>query len=139
MNKLKKKLLEEQQKLLKQRNKQDKILKQQNDEQKELLEKQKKLVEEEEENMLRDIMIENINSQPFIKFRTFAPRRDIKKPTSSPSKIPAPITKSREPQSVAIGEQAGIAIMENKLETSKNYIEYLKKELRNTDFSSKKA
>ena len=29
--------------------------------------------------------------------------------------------------------------MENKLETSKNYIEYLKKELRNTDFSSKKT
>ena len=29
--------------------------------------------------------------------------------------------------------------MENKLETSKNYIEYLKKELRNTDFSSKNA
>ena len=29
--------------------------------------------------------------------------------------------------------------MENKLETSKNYIEYLKKELRNTDFSSKEA
>ena len=29
--------------------------------------------------------------------------------------------------------------MENKLETSKNYIEYLEKELRDTDFSSKKA
>ena len=29
--------------------------------------------------------------------------------------------------------------MENKLEASKNYIEYLKKELRNADFSSKKA
>ena len=127
------KLLEEQQKLLKQRNKQDKILKQQNDEQKKLLEEQKKLVAEEEENMLRDIMIENINSEPFIKFRTSTPRRDIKKPLS-PSKIPAPITKSRKPQGLAIGEQAGIAIMENKLETSKNYIEYLKKELRNTDF-----
>ena len=29
--------------------------------------------------------------------------------------------------------------MENKLKTSKNYIEYLEKELRNTDFSSEKA
>ena len=29
--------------------------------------------------------------------------------------------------------------MENKLETSKNYIEYLEKELRNTDFLSKEA
>ena len=99
------KLLEEQQKLLKQRNEEDKILKQQNDEQKKLLEEQKKLVEEEEEeNMLRDIMIENINSGPFVKFRTSAPRRDIKKPTFSPSKIPAPITKSREPQGLAAGE-----------------------------------
>ena len=58
-------------------------------------------------------MIENINSGPFIRFRTSAPRRDIKKPTPSPSKIPAPITKSLEPQAVAIGEQAGTKIMEN--------------------------
>ena len=29
--------------------------------------------------------------------------------------------------------------MENELKTSKNYIEYLKNELNNTDFSSKKA
>ena len=29
--------------------------------------------------------------------------------------------------------------MENKLETSKNHIEYLNKKLRNMDFSSKKA
>ena len=72
----KNKLLEEQQKLLKQRNKEHKILKQQNDEQKKLLEEQKKLVEEE--NMLQDIMIENINSERFIKFRTSASRRDIK-------------------------------------------------------------
>ena len=135
----KNKLLEEQQKLLKQQNEQNKILEQQNDEQKKLLEEQKKLVEEEEENMLQNIMIENINSEPFIKFRKSAPRRDIKKPTPSPSKISDPISKSREPQGVAVGEQAGIEIMENKLETSKIYIEYLKKELRNTDFSSKKA
>ena len=110
----KNKLLEEQQKLLKQRNEQNKILEQQNDEQKKLLEEQKKLVEEEEENMLRDII-------------------------PSPSKISDLITKSLETQGVAAGEQAGIAIMENKLETSKNHIEYLKKELRNTDFSSEKA
>ena len=138
----KNKLLEEQQKLLKQRNEQNKILEQQDDEQKKLLEEHKKLVEEEEEeeeNMLWDIMIENINSGPFIKFRKSAPRRDIKKLTPSPSKISDPITKSRETQGVAAGEQVGIAIVENKLETSKNYIEYLKKELRNTDFSSKKA
>ena len=106
------KLLEEQQKLLKKQNEQDKILKQQNDE---------------------------LNSLPSTKFRTFAPRRDIKKPTPSPSKTPAPITKSREPQGVAVGEQAGASIMENKFEASKNYTEYLKKELKNTDFLSKKA
>ena len=73
----KNKLLEEQRKLLKQRNEQDKILKQQNDEQKKLLEEQKKLVEEEE-NMRRDITFENIDSGPFVKFRTSFPRRDIK-------------------------------------------------------------
>ena len=127
-----------------------KRLEQQNDEQKNLLEQQK-----QEEDIPWDIvnklsrnaneMTENINSGPPINFRTFAPRRypfdDINKNkeklTPSTSKIPAPITKSREPQGVAIGEQAGIAIMENTLKTSKNYLEYLKTELRNTDFSSK--
>ena len=92
-------------------------------------------------------MIKNINSGSPINFRTFAPRRDPfddinknkEKLTFSPSKIPAPIPKSREPQDIAAVEQAGIAIMENKLKTSKNYIEYVKKELSNTDFSSKKA
>ena len=84
-------------------------------------------------------MFENIDSGPFVKFRKSAPRRDIKKPTPSPSKISDPITKSLEPQGVVVGEHASIEIMENKLKTSKNYIEYLKKELRNTDFSSKKA
>ena len=141
------KLLEEQQKSLKQRNEQDKILKQQNDELNKLLEEQKKLLEEEDipwdtlNNFRRNVdkMNENINSELFINFRTFAPRRDIKKPTPSPSKISAPISKSREPQGEAVGEQAGIEIMENKLKTSKNYIEFFKKELRNTDFSSKKA
>ena len=92
-------------------------------------------------------MTKNINSGHPINFRTFAPRGDLfddinknkEKPTPSPSKIPASIPKSREPQGVAVGEQAGIAIMENKLKASNNYIEYLKKELSNTDFSSKKA
>ena len=125
----KNKLLEEQRKLLKQKNEQDKLLKQQNDEQDELLEELKKLGEEyEEENILKNITFENIDKGPITEFS--APRRYIKKPTPSPSKIPvpskipAPITKSLEPQGVAVGEQAGIAIMENKLKTSKNYIEY---------------
>ena len=124
----KNKLLEEQRKLLKQKNEQDKILKQQNDEQKKLLEEQK----QEEENILRNIMFENIDSGPIAEFRQSFQRRYIKKTPSPskipvPSKIPAPITKLLEPQGVAVGEQAGIAIMENKLETSKNYIEYLNK------------
>ena len=134
------KLLEEQRKLSKQKNEQDKLLKQQNDEQDELLEELKKLGEE---NILKNITFENIDKGPIAEFS--APRRYIKKPTPSPSKIPvpskipAPITKSFEPQGVAVGEQAGIAIMEDKLEASKNYIEYLQKELKNMDFSSKKA
>ena len=92
--------------------------------------------EKEEENILKNITFENTDKGPIAEFS--APRRYIKNPTPSPSKIPAPITKSLEPQGVAPGEKAGIAIMESKLETSKNYIEYLKKELRNTEFSSKK-
>ena len=76
-------------------------------------------------------MPENINSGPPINFRTFAPRRDpfddIEKLTPSPSKIPAPITKSREPQGLAPGEQAGIEIMKIDLKISKDYIENLRK------------
>ena len=91
-------------------------------------------------------LTKNINSRSLTNLRTFAPRRypfdDInknkKKLTPSPSKIPALIPKSREPQGVAIGEQAGFAIMKNELKTSKNYVEYLKKELNNTDLLSKK-
>ena len=68
-------------------------------------------------------MTENVNSEPPINFKTFAPRKDPfddisknkEKLTPSPSKTPASISKSREPQGVAAGEQAGIAIMENKL------------------------
>ena len=68
-----------------------------------------------------DKMTENINSGPSINFRTFAPRRDTEKPS------PSPITKSREPQGLVAGEQAGIEIMKNDLKTSKDIIEYLKK------------
>ena len=140
MKKKKKKLLEKQRKLLKQKNEQDKILKQQIDEQKKMIEEQKKMIEEqEEENILRNMTFENINKVPIAEFRPSFSRKAIKKPTSSPSKISAPITKSREPQGVAIGEQASVAIMENKLEASKNYIEYLKKELDNTEFLLEKA
>ena len=83
-------------------------------------------------------MFENINSEPFIKFRTSAPRRDIKKPTPYPSKIPAPITKSCEPQGLAAGEQSTIEIMKNDLKVSKDIIEYLKKELHNKELLSQR-
>ena len=91
-------------------------------------------------------MTENINSGSPINFGTFAPRRDpfddINKNkenlTPSPSEIPAPITKSLEPQGLAASEKAGIEIMKNELKTSKNYIEYLKKELDNTELLSQK-
>ena len=86
-------------------------------------------------------MIENINSGSPINFRTFAPRRDpfddINK--NKEELAPAPISKSCEPKVLAAGEQAGIEIMKNELKTSKNYIEYLKKELDNTEFLSQKT
>ena len=63
----------------------------------------------------------------------------IKKLTSFPSKIPAPVPKSLDPQGLAAGEQAGIKIMKIELKTLEDLIEYLKKELSNTNFSSKKA
>ena len=88
-------------------------------------------------------LTKNINSRSPTNLRKFAPRRDPfddinknkKKLTPSSSKIPAPIPKSREP----VGEQAGTEIMKNELKTSKNYIEYLKKELDNAKFLSQKA
>ena len=83
-------------------------------------------------------MTENINSAPSINFRTFAPRRDIEKPTPSPSKISTPITKSREPQGLAAGEQSGIETIKNYLKLSKDIIEYLKKELNNTELLSQR-
>ena len=42
--------------------------------------------------------------------------------------MPAPITKSLEPQGVTPGEQAGVQIMKIELKTSEDLIEYLKKE-----------
>ena len=143
----KNKLLEEQYKLLKQQNEQNKILEQQNDELNKLLEEQKKLVEEEEDipwdtlNELDrnvDKMKENVNSGASIKFRKFASRRDIKKPTPSPSKISTPVTKSREPQGLAAGEQFSIEIMKSDLKVSKDIIEYLKEELNNTELLSQR-
>ena len=94
--------------------------------------------EEEEESMLRNITFENIDSGPFVKFRRSFPRRDIKKPTPSPSKISDPITKSRKPQGLAAGEQSAIDITKNDLKVSKDIIEYLKKELNNTEFLSQR-
>ena len=92
-------------------------------------------------------MTENINSRSPTNLRTFTPRRDPfddinknkEKLTPPLSKIPAPIRKSREPQGVAVGEEAGIAIMKDELKTLEDYIGYLKKELDNTEFLSKKA
>ena len=92
-------------------------------------------------------MIKNVNSRSPTNLRTFTPRRDSfddinknkEKIKPSPSKIPAPIPNSREPQGVAPGEQASIAIVKIELKTLKDLIGYLKKELSNTDFSSKKA
>ena len=91
-------------------------------------------------------MTKNIKSRSPTNFRTFTPRRDPfddinknkKKLTPPLSKIPAPIPKSREPQGVAVGEQAGIQIMKNELKTSKVHIRHLKKELDNTEFLSEK-
>ena len=91
-------------------------------------------------------MTGNTNLESPTILRIFAPRRDPfddinknkEKPTPSPSKTPAPITKSREPQGLAAGEQAGIEIMKDELKNSKNYIEYLKKELDNTEFLSQR-
>ena len=92
-------------------------------------------------------MTKNINSRYLTNFRTFTPRRDPfddinknkEKLTPPLSKIPAPIPKSREPQGVAVGEQAGIQIMKNELKTFEDYIGHSRKELSNTDFLSKKA
>ena len=53
------------------------------------------MIEEEEKNILQNITFENIDSGPSVKFRKSFLRRDIKKPTPSPSKISDPITKSR--------------------------------------------
>ena len=92
-------------------------------------------------------MTKNINSRSPTNLKTFTPRRDPfddinktkEKLTPSPSKIPAPIPKSLEPQGIAVGEQAGTEIMKNELKVLEDYIGYLKKELDNTKFLSKKS
>ena len=83
-------------------------------------------------------MLENIDPGPFIKFKKPVSRRDIKKPTPSPSKISIPITKSREPQGLAAGQQSAIEIMKNDLKVSKDIIEHFKKELNNTELLSQR-
>ena len=83
-----------------------------------------------------DKMNEHINSGPSINFRTFAPRRDQFDDKEKPT--PASITKSREPQGLAVGEQAGIEIMKNDLKSSKDIIEYLKQELNNSELLSQR-
>ena len=141
------------------------LKKQEQDELRELLEKQRhelnKLLENKRNNQEEDIdwdiinelnrkvneLTENINSRSPTNLRIFTPRRDPfddinknkEKLTPPLSKIPAPIPKSREPQGVAAGEQAGIEIMKTELKTLEDYIGYLKKELDNTEFLSKKA
>ena len=86
-------------------------------------------------------LTENINSRSPTNLRTFTPRRDPfddinknkEKLTPPLSKIPKPC----EPQGVAASEQASVEIMKNELKTLEDYIEHLKKELSNTDFSIK--
>ena len=112
--------------------------------------KQEKDIDWDKINELRrkvNELTKNINSKSLTDFRTFAPRRDPfdyinenkEKLTPPLSIIPTPIPKSREPQGVAVGEQAGVEIMKNELKTLEDYIGHLKKELSNTDFLSKKA
>ena len=118
------------------------LLEKQRDELNKLLEntrnKQEKDIDRDKMNELRrkvNELTKNINSNPPGNFRTFAPRRDPfddtnknkEKLTPSPSKIPTPIPKSREPQGVAVGEQAGVEIMKNELKTLEDYIRRLKK------------
>ena len=142
------------------------LKKQEQDELTELLEKQKdelnKLLENTRNKQEEDIdwdkinelnrkaneLTENINSRSPTNLRTFTPRRDPlfddinknkEKLTPPLSKIPAPIPKSCEPEGVAVGEEAGIAIMKDELKTLEDYIGYLKKELDKTEFLLKKA
>ena len=136
------KLLKEQDELEKQR--QDELEKQRHEINK-LLENTKNKQEEDidwdqinELSRKANELNKNINSRFPTNLRKFAPRRDPfddinknkKKLTLYLSKIPAPIPKPREPQAIAVGEQASIEIMKNELKTSKNYIEYLKKRIR---------
>ena len=146
----------EQNKLLKkiEQDKLTELLEKQRDELNKLLENTRNKQEEDidwdiinELNRKVNELTENINSRSPTNLRTFTPRRDPfddinknkEKLTPPLSKIPAPIPKSREPQAVAVGEQAGIKIMKYELKTLEDYIGYFKKKLNNTEFFSKKA
>ena len=94
--------------------------------------------EQQEENILRNITFENIDKGPIAEFKPSFQKRYIKKPTPSPSKIPAPITKSRKPQGLAAGEQFTIEIIKNDLKVSKDIIEHFKQELNNTELLSQR-
>ena len=97
------------------------------------------MIEEEEEakkKILQNITFENIDKVPIAALTPL--RRDIKKPTYSPSKVPAPITKSRKSQGLAAGEQSTFEIMKNDLKVSKDIIEHFKKELNNTELLSQR-
>ena len=88
-------------------------------------------------------LTENINSRSPTNLRTFTPRRDqfddINKNKEKLTPPLSKILKPHEPQGVAVGEQAGFEIMKYELKTLEDYIGYLKKELDNTEFLSKKA
>ena len=76
-------------------------------------------------------LTENINSRSPTDFRTVTPKRNPfnninknkEKLTPPLSKIPTPIPKSREPQGVAAGEQAGVEIMKNELKTLEDILD----------------
>ena len=134
--------IDERIKLLKEQEQEQDELEKQRHEINKLLENTKnKQVEDIDWNKINEIsrkaneLTKNINSRSPTNLRTFTPRRDPfddidknkEKLTPPLSKIPAPIPKSREPQGVAVGEEAGIAIMKNELKTLEDYIGYLKK------------
>ena len=135
------------------------LKKQEQDELNKLLEKQRdelnKLFENTKNKQEEDIdwdkinetrkkvneLTENINSRSPTNLRTFTPRRDpFDDINKNKEKLTAsPIPKSREPQGVAVGEQASVEIMKYELKTLEDYIGHLKKELNNTEFLLKKA
>ena len=120
------------------------LKKQEQDELTELLEKQRdelnKLLENKRNKQEEDIdwdkinelntkvneLTENINSRSPTNLRTFTPRRDpfddINKNKEKLTPLLSNIPKPREPQCVAVGEQAGVEIMKNELKSLDDYI-----------------